>query len=399
MKAIIAAGLFMLVSASLFAPTQSIARKSQTRQTFAAVDINMLNPGNGLKPAVPDGVTDNTAAINAALVAAQRADVNVYLPPGTYAHTGEIAIIGHVMLYGAGQSTILKNTAPLVYYKGYGYIQDYGMIFMQDLFTYSGGTITGVISSGPRLQDLSIIWSNSILRGAEPAVGVFGGTNWVTGKWPTTNFQVSGLFIGNRATGATGSGSAGIYVENAANGSIFDNYIYKSLADGINIVDGSKHINVYNNTLELVGDDMISVVSYVPDLAGVCNSINIYNNHGISQTGGRGLAVVGGNYINIANNRVDKTWAAGIYLASEASYNTWAPTNIFVSGNSVNNANSGAPFVQGGVFILGRPGYIANNINIKDNLAINDVNKTGINNLGYSTNITISGNVVNGISN
>ena len=57
--------------------------------------------------AVGDGVTDSTAAINAALLTGN----DIYLPAGTYVVTGTLYIPSHTNVYGAGEgSTIIKLT-------------------------------------------------------------------------------------------------------------------------------------------------------------------------------------------------------------------------------------------------------------------------------------------------
>lgn len=388
-------GLCMVGSLALVACDKSqddavdAVASASSAVSYVTGDIDISNPGHGLKASVGDGKTDNTKAINDALVYARKNKLNVYVPSGTFAHQG-IAIVGKVALYGSGAASVLKNIAPLSDW-GDGYVtQEEGAIWLTDEYSVDNkGATNGIISDSPRLVDVKILWNDKISRGGVSVIEVWGPVGY-----PVSNFVISGVIEGDRASNAIGSGGAGIYIENGAKGSVFNNQIYRSMADGIHMTGRSNNIQVYGNTLEQVGDDMIAVVSYATDGA-VSHDISVHDNHGISQTNGRGLTVVGGDKINITNNRLDSTWGGGIYLTSEESYNTYAPTNIVISGNTVNNANQSTDVVHGGAFIEGRSGYVASNIQVTGN-TINDRPRLGIVTSSYTSNISVSGNSVNG---
>lgn len=53
----------------------------------------------------------------------------------------------------------------------------------------------------------------------------------------------------------------------------------------------------------------------------------------------RGLSVVGGGFILLDHNDVDRTQWAGVYLAREDSFHTYGTFDVTVSRNSINHAN------------------------------------------------------------
>lgn len=71
--------------------------QAKLRETVSVLDFG----------AVGDGVTDDTAAFNAALAASN----NVVIPPGTFKLTSNITVPSGSILTGAGNATILKPTA------------------------------------------------------------------------------------------------------------------------------------------------------------------------------------------------------------------------------------------------------------------------------------------------
>lgn len=79
--------------------------------------------------AVGDGVTDDTAAINAALSAAAAVQRAVFMPAGTYLVSGVLAVPSGITLYGAGWNTVIKrkdNTSysPIVSLASFSHLRD-----------------------------------------------------------------------------------------------------------------------------------------------------------------------------------------------------------------------------------------------------------------------------------
>ncbi|MGI4788984.1 MAG: right-handed parallel beta-helix repeat-containing protein [Janthinobacterium lividum] len=246
-----------------------------------------------------DGVTDNTAAINRALADASqtRPLKSVYAPVGTFAHAGILQNPG-VIFSGAGAGTVFQALDPAE-----GAVE-----------------LSGV---GSTLQNCSLVSPNTKTRlssSHSAAICVNG----------AIRFTITNVDIGSGTV--SGAASAGILCADRPSslGTITHNRIANTLADGIHLTAGANAVVVRGNSLTNVGDDMIAVVSYLKDGA-VVSHVTIEGNHCISQTNGRGISVVGGDHVTIDHNTIDSSDAAGIYLASEDSYNTYAPRDVMVT--------------------------------------------------------------------
>ncbi len=330
--------------------------------------------------------------------------INVCVPAGNFFVSDDIDINGGVTLYGLGESSIIS------YPTGFG-------INLGNCFSYAGGgdqcatltqAITGTVAvrgDGARLTNLKVRCTNCTSRTGEGGIQVYGG-QWYSGSTPSscagtgcpsTNWEISYVWVGDPSTGQSASGGTGIYSENGAHGKIHDNYVYKSQADCIHNVDGSNNIDIYNNTLDTCGDDGISVVSEVSDPMGISHDFNIHGNHLISQTNGRGYTSVGGNNITFSNNRADMTWGAGFYVVSESSYDTYGCNTVNIIDNTITHADAGNVGVHGSAYISGDNGtsYPVVNVTMTGNHISDDYNLgvyVGANVSGF----THSGNTVNG---
>ncbi len=147
---------------------------------------------------------------------------------------------------------------------------------------------------------------------------------------------------------------------------------------------------------------MIAVVSYRKDGA-VVSDVQITKNLCVRQTHGRGISVVGGENVLIDHNTIQSSDAAGIYLASEDSYDTFAPSNVRVIGNTIRNANQNHAITHGGIYVFGRVArengvtvpYLAQKITISGNTLINTY-YMGIRIGGRAVSVHIIGNHING---
>ena len=318
-----------------------------------------------------DGQTDSTAAINQALAdaAASVPQKSVYAPIGTFVHSGVLRVQG-VTLSGAGAKTVFQATNP-----GEGSVE-------------LSGTDCG-------LQSCTLIspHAKERLNNSHSA-----GIN-VNGA---TRFTISQVSVGTEKT--TGAASAGIFCGDRASsqGVITGNQIFNSLADGIHLTAGAKAIRVSGNTLTNTGDDMIAVVSYRKDEA-VVSDVQITKNLCVRQTHGRGISVVGGDNVQIEHNTIQSSNVAGIYLASEDSYDTFAPSNVRVIGNTIRNANQNHAITHGGIYVFGRGArengadvpYLARNITISGN-TLSNTYYMGIRIGGHAATVRITGNHING---
>ncbi|KDB53029.1 hypothetical protein X805_13910 [Sphaerotilus natans subsp. natans DSM 6575] len=130
-----------------------------------------------------------------------------------------------------------------------------------------------------------------------------------------------------------GAGAAGILVLGARGFLLADNRIRATLADGIHVSGGSRQGRIENNQVNDAGDDLIAVVSYDSDPAPV-QDILVRDNQVAGGRWGRGLAVVGGERITLANNRIsDVLRAAGILVAQEGPWRTRGVDQVRIERN------------------------------------------------------------------
>ena len=160
------------------------------------------------------------------------------------------------------------------------------------------------------------------------------------------------LVAGNTIRGASG---AGIFISGASDFVIQGNTVQDTLADGIHNTGGARDGLVAENVTRGTGDDGIAVVSYIKDDTLV-EGIIIRHNTVDGNTHGRGISVIGGRGVEILENCINNTSAAGIIIASEKSFNTYAARDIRVIRNEVHNANYSVPVEHAGIFIHGRAG-------------------------------------------
>jgi len=168
-----------------------------------------------------------------------------------------------------------------------------------------------------------------------------------------------------------GSAGAGVYVSGAGWFTLNNITVNNSRADGIHMTDGA-HDGVVNNPVTNgTGDDGVAVVSYISD-GKPCYNITINNPIVNGTTWGRGISVVGGHDITYNNIAVSDTSAAGVYIASEPSYDTLGVNNVIINGGSVTSANTSTEVIHGAVMLYaGNPGQNLTNVTI-ENLSISE---------------------------
>jgi parallel beta-helix repeat protein len=273
--------------------------------------------------------TDDTAGIQQALDGLQTGDWLV-LPAGTYNISQHLTVLASgVTLYGAG-ATIHSSSATdgAIWIKSDN-VAVYGFTLQQDSKSRQSTPWAGGIS----------VYDD---RGAGSRT-------------------VRGAVIQNNTV--NNSAAVGIFILNVENFTVANNTVWRSWADGIHMTGGAFSGRVINNTVSQNGDDMIAVVSYASSpkpapaalnyanwpavQAGLDRNIYIAGNSVSNQYWGRGISVVGGSYVTIANNNVSLTpGAAGIYLARETAYMTFGDHNILVSDNTVSQIETTAPSYQ-----------------------------------------------------
>lgn len=196
-----------------------------------------------------------------------------------------------------------------------------------------------------------------------------------------------------------GAAGAGVYVLGAGWFNLTGITVNNSRADGISMTGGA-HDGVVNNPVtNNTGDDGVSVVSYVAD-GTICSNITINNPIVNGTTWGRGVTVVGGQNITYNNIKVSNTNGAGVYVASEPSYNTIGVSNIIINGGSVTGANYNSGVVHGAILVYaGNAGQPATGVTI-ENLSVAGTALTAQREIGLirETGSSMSGIILKNIS-
>ena len=262
--------------------------------------------------AIANDSGDDQAAIQEAIDSAPPGSTVVF-PPGTYVHSDYLTVHTQgVKLFGYGATLVATNPSR------------HALILRADNTEVSGFTLIG---------------SPTVRMNAEEQMGI--ALHYTNGSTVRDNV-------------VRGTSSAGIFVWGSSNYAVRNNTVENTMSDGIHSVGGSSYGIVEGNTLRNVGDDCFAVVSYIAERA-ISNHITIRNN---SCVGGkaRGVSVVGGSDVLIQGNTIEASGAAGIYLASEPSYNTYAAKRVTVVGNTLRGVNVNPNIRHGAVFIWGRAG-------------------------------------------
>ncbi len=292
----------------------SSARASDTREGASIIDVRDFG-------AVGDGIADDGKAIRDALrEGARSGGGRVYIPAGRYRYEGLMTLEGCVVRgAGIGKTVLLaadRSASALV-----------------------------VRGRNSGLSDLSIAGAGRVDKRSQAnrAAGIF-----VHGA---RHFRIQRVAV-------TGMASVGIMID-ASGGSameravVEDCHIEDTMADGIHMTNGSRWITVARNVVRNTGDDSIAVVSYRRN-ASVCGDIQIVGNLVGWNGHGRGVSTVGGERVIIAGNLISDTNGAGIYIASEGSYNTYGCRDVAVVSNRLRNVVSADGPWHGGIHVSGR---------------------------------------------
>ncbi|WP_046216480.1 right-handed parallel beta-helix repeat-containing protein [Paenibacillus wulumuqiensis] len=288
--------------------------------------------------AVANDGKDDYAAVNAAITAARAQGKDVYVPAGTF-QLSDIINVNSVTLKGAGKDkSILTSTNP-----------ERGSI-----------DLTG---TSPALRDLKHEYATVVPRGNGENE-----KNSITVR-SATNFTIDQVLVNKAST-------AGILVKESTGGTITNNTVQNTNADGIHMTGGSSGITVQSNLVQHVGDDTIAVVSYGTDLdaAGrpeATHNIRILNNDVGYDSGARGITVVGGHDVWIESNSIQRTQMAGIYIATEGKYQTQPVNNITVNNNTLDSTAQKPTGGHAEMLVYG--GYSANT----NDIVIDNITFTG----------------------
>lgn len=283
--------------------------------------ITVLDAG-----AVGDGETDDTEALQAVFDSAQPGDV-VELPEGrTFAH-----------------ADVLTVTSPGVTITG-------------------GGTLlaTDEERSSLVLAADDVVLEDVTLRIEE-----------TTRRWDAYEQQRlridghSGVVV--REVSVEGSAAAGVYVGGGTSDFLLDEVqVSGTRADGIHMTQGAHDGRVVSPVVRDVGDDGVAVVSYAPD-GDPCARITVSSPLVDGSSGGRGISVVGGQDITYRDIDVRDTYAAGVYIAAEGSFDTTGVDGVVVDGGTVTGANTGEDIDHGAVLVFnGTENEVVRDVEISD---------------------------------
>lgn len=274
------------------APVAQAASAPVAQAASAPGQVSVLSTG-----ATRGDGSDDLAAFQEAVRRAQAAHRDVFVPPGTY-HLSGVLVLDGVRMRGAGRRlSLLVSTNP------------------------SAGSID-LIGRRPGLFHLSHVVENPVGRSPEP------GRQNINVKY-ATGFRV----VGVHAVGARG---AGMLIRKSHYGVVRHSIVEKTLADGIHMTGDSSNIVVRHNLSRETGDDGIAVVSYKNwnDNDGHTRKIQIRRNR-VIRGKARGITVVGGVRVTIADNVIRNTESGGIYIAAEREWTTRGVYHVWVSRNRV----------------------------------------------------------------
>lgn len=332
---------------------------SLTTASWAAA-LNVKNYG-----ARGDGRTDDSDAIAAAIAAARKTDDRLlYFPAGYYRYSRVMKVDG-VQIEGVSPTRTIFEA------------------------TNNSQTAWELTGEAPGISNVAIRTLHKPSRRTT--------TPQTTGVhvFEAENFLVHRVHV-------TATASAGIIVRRSGGSKqqparISDCVVKNPLADGIHLTSGSHYIDVENNQVSGTGDDMIAVVSYRNQPVAV-HHINIVNNTLSDQTWGRGVAVVGGNDVDIIGNTIRRSRAAGIYLASEVAYDTSGAWRINVLGNLLDECVGDVGSGHGAIMIFGRAPASGNDnrtgdIVVADN-TVRDPGKDGIWCGRYTVSVSLLRNMI-----
>lgn len=318
---------------------------------------------------VPGEGIDNTEALRNALTQAAALGLPVKLPEGVIEYspaTVNDMLITTTSIIGSGKSTVLRCTN-------------------------ENGNRSLILINGSNITISNFSFESSFLTGnrpenntafkVEPPVG--SETVW-------ENIEFSNLWFKNFSGG-------NILLKHVAKSRVYNIYSHTSGADIVHVTGNSKDITVDSVYSVMAGDDTVAVIGYTAgNVQGQPQNIKISNVTVVDSWHGRGVTVVGGKNVQITDVLVDGCDGAGILISSEAgTYNTFGNSNILISNATLIRAGKGG--ASGALHVLGRAGYITENIQIQ-NVKIISSNWRGLSLSGtiYAKNISVENLEVDG---
>jgi len=257
-----------------------------------------------------DGASDDTAALRKAFDAAKASGQAVFIPAGTYVHSGVLSADG-IKVSGAGQGTDLKATNP----------------------NESAVKLTG---TGASISNLQTEVSASARSSMPDAAGIL-------------VQNASGASVSNVTV--KGAGSNGIRLDNAQGSTVAANLVEGTNADGIALMNGSSNNKVSKNEVYQAADDAFSDDSYTSDAKQDTGNV-FSNNLALDNAYGRGFALMGSSGDTLQNNVSDGTPGNGIIAGTDANSGTKAGSGDTITNNTVIGAKD-TPISAAGMNVSG----------------------------------------------
>lgn len=326
---------------SYLASAVSAVATSTAASTLGYAVYNVKEAAYG---AVGDGVTDDTAAIQVAIDAANAAGGGIiYFPDGTYLISSHLSLYSNISVFSDPGAIIRAQTA------------------FNDKILYALGTIASHLSN-IRLYNLTI-------QG-----------NGASDTQSSNEFvYIDNLWISNCRVIDT-KGYNPIQVHNSTGVHILDNYIESPVSSDSIALSASSHCEVRGNYCYDPYDTGVV-------LAAGCSHCNVEGNMikrvGAGLTNAQAIAVADTTFSNIIGNTVEGGDAAQAGVRMYQDPNTLGyPSDCVVAGNTISAVGQNAISV----------GSSVDRISVANNL-INGCGEHGIN-VYQGNHITINGNIV-----
>jgi polygalacturonase len=304
-----AAVLAIALAAMPFVPTTASATTTVTPSKYGAVG---------------DGKHDDSAALKSAIAALHPGDI-LSIPAGkVYAHSQMLTIrTAGVTVVGSGE---LLATTPA----------SAAIVIAADRVTLRNGLVIAASPDGVR-------------SGAAASADVV-----IAGHVGDT---INGIAI-------RGSSASGIHVGDGASGFLIENSdVQDTAADGIYITGASHDGKVLSNVVRRAGDDSFSVVSYTQDPAA-CHNILFDGDQSWDNRGGRGVAIVGGTRVAVQDFSATRASGAGVYVASESTWNTRPVEHIYIDDVTLTQSNRSPLLDDGAIFVINSQPALSSHITV-----------------------------------
>lgn len=288
------------------------------------------------------GVADSTTAIQAALDAAGAAGGGVVvLPAGTYKYSFLVMKYPKVTLIGSGDSTILSSTQdfttahrPNIWVAANNCTVDSVYMTYQ---SWNSTNLTSLLTTRPSANSYfgSQISVGYINLYTTPGSGVY---NTVYGVTLSVIYNTT---IRNVRT--LGSAIHGMTLLNAVGSRVQNCNLQQFKGTGIWGYNAPQSL-IQGNNLQISGDDAVFIGSnsvswsgyYTPLTGADMVDVSITENY-CAKIGAKGFCAPGYNTVVIANNVVNETRAAAIWIGEEPTDNTPAATQAQITGNALYN--------------------------------------------------------------